>query len=658
MIFARIEAGSFERGVYKNWVITNGLGGFASGSIIGVNSSKYHGLLFAALRPPGERTLLLAKLEEEVLHRGKSFRLGANETRNGVYPEGYQYIQTFELNPFPHFTYVVEDIMLEKTIFMVHGANTTIVKYKVFCPDDIEFNIRITPFVNCRNYHHTVRKNNWPFFQEVTEKGATIEAYYGAPKLKIYSDRANYCKASGYWFENLYYRTENRRGLDPWEDHYMPGAFEITLRNGDTFSIVASTEEEQEVTNPLLKQVEEEKRLAQLVEQAGYNDEFVSRLVLAADSFIVHRQSTDAKTVIAGYPWFTDWGRDTMIALPGLTLVTGRYDEAKEILRTFAKYTKDGLIPNMFPDEGSPPLYNTVDAPLWFFYAVYKYLQYTGDNGFIKEEIFPVLKQIIEKYKTGTHYNIHMDEDGLIIAGSEGLQLTWMDAKVGDWVVTPREGKAVEINALWYNALQIIAQLANRYGEAHNEYQKLANQVRASFAKEFWNKEGKYLFDVVNKDKKDAAIRPNQIFAVSLPFSMLDHSKESAVVNTVWHHLYFSYGLRSLAPGSPNYKGIYDGDVVARDAAYHQGTGWSWLIGHFITAYRRVNDYSSHSREVASQFILPFKAHLREHGLGTVSEIFDGDAPFNPKGCFSQAWGVAEVLRSYVEDVLEQGKNV
>lgn len=655
MIFGRIEAGNVERGIYKNWIVTNGLGGFAAGTIIGANNSKYHGLLFAALRPPGERTLLLAKLEEEVLLRGKSYQLGANETATGVYPTGFKYIQTFELNPFPHFTYVVEDVMLEKYIFMVYGSNTTVVRYSVFCPDDTDFTLKITPFVNCRHYHHTVRKNDWPFHQVTRQNGTFIEAYPGAPRLHLYSDRAFYAKGPGYWFENIFYRTESRRGLDPWEDHYMPGSFLVNLKNGDSVSIIASTEEK-EISNSLLKQVEAEKRLAQLVEKAGYHDEFAARLVLAADSFIVYRQSTQAKTIIAGYPWFTDWGRDAMIALPGLTLVTRRFEEAKEILRTFAKYCKDGLIPNMFPDEGMEPLYNTVDAPLWFFFAVYKYLQYTGDDEFVRDTIFPVLKEIIDHYQKGTHFNIHMDDDGLIAAGTEGTQLTWMDAKVGDWVVTPREGKPVEINALWFNALQVTALLAKKYGEEARDYSLLSNKVRKNFVQVFWNEEGKYLYDVVKGDYKDAAIRPNQIFAVSLPFSLLDHSREAAVVKTVWRRLYCSYGLRSLAPGFPGYKGVYEGDVVARDAAYHQGTGWSWLIGHFITAYRKVNDYSAQSREVAQQFILPFKAHLREHGLGSISEIFDGDPPFRPKGCFSQAWGVAEVLRAYVEDVLETGR--
>lgn len=651
MLFGRGILGDFELTKEKQWVVTNGLGGYASGTPSGANTSKYHGLLFAALKPPGERTLLLAKLDETLYVDGREFSLGANLTGGGVYPEGHLYLHKFELNPFPTYTYSIQGMFLEKVIFMVPGSNTTVVRYALFGGQDMTVALEIRPFINCRHYHHTVRRNDWPFSQQDEEKGVVIEAYPGAPKLRLYSGRAKYHRQAGNWFENLYYPLESERGLEPWEDHYVPGYFEIKLTDGESFGIIASTEEET-LKNPLLLQVSAERRLAQLVEQSGYLEDFVKRLVVAADAFIVHRQSTGTKSIIAGYPWFTDWGRDTMIALPGLTLVTRRFGEAREIIETFARYCKDGLIPNMFPDEGGEPLYNTVDASLWFFHAVYKYLQYTGDHGFIRNVIYPVLKEIIEAYSKGTHFNIGMDSDSLIHAGAQGTQLTWMDAKVGDWVVTPRQGKAVEINALWYNALQVMALLGRNYGGDKAHYITLAENVRRSFIREFWNQDKKCLYDVI-QETRDDAVRPNQIIAVALPFTMLDHSKEAAVVNTVWRELYFSYGLRSLAAGSPGYKGVYRGDVVARDAAYHQGTGWSWLMGPFITAYRKVNDYSPASREVAQRFIAPFKAHLYEHGLNSISEIFDGDPPHKARGCFAQAWGVAEVLRAYVEDVLE-----
>lgn len=652
MIFSRNELGNFDIASDKQWIVANGLGGFASSTLTGANTSKYHGLLFASQRPPGERTLLLAKLDEEVTIDGETFHLSSNQTGNGIYPEGYKYLQSFELRPFPTYTFAIREVIIEKVVFMLKGFNTTIVRYSVYSGSDRPVKFKITPLVNCRHYHHTVRKNNWPFNQEAGENSVLIEAYPGAPVMKLYSEKARYQPGPGYWFEGLYYHQEVRRGLDPWEDHFMPGSFEYELAGSESFGIIASTDNEKEVTNPFLEQVSAERRLANLVEKAGFHEEFVNRLILAADTFIVSRVSTDAKTIIAGYPWFTDWGRDTMIALPGLCLVTKRFDEAKEILYTFARYCRRGLIPNMFPDEGAEPLYNTVDASLWFFHAVSKYIAYTGDTEFLKTEIYPVLKEIINYYRNGTDFNIKMDEDGLIIAGEHGHQLTWMDAKVGDWVVTPRHGKPVEINALWYNALEVINQLAKSYGDVE-DYSKLAGRVRTSFVEKFWNPEKQCLYDVITETGRDDLIRPNQIFAVSLTYSPLDHGRQLKVVNTVWRELYFSFGLRSLAPGSPGFKGVYMGDVVERDGAYHQGTGWAWLIGPFITAYRRVNDYSLESKTVAERFISPFKAHLWDHGIGSISEIFDGERPHQPKGCFAQAWSVGEVLRTYVEDILE-----
>lgn len=652
MIFSRNELGNYERCIDKQWVVSNGSGGYASSTIIGANTSKYHGLLFAALRPPGERTLLLAKLDEDIQIHGFTYSLGCNSTGTGIYPSGYQHLQSFELRPYPTYTYAIKDTVLEKVVFMVRGANTTVVRYTVYAGKGASVKFKVTPFVNCRHYHHTTKKNDWPFNYTADKNTVLIEAYPGAPKLKLYSDKAVYVPDRGYWFEGLFYQQEDRRGLDPWEDHFMPGHFEVELANGESFAVIASIDGEKQVSNPLLEQVSAERRLATLIEEAGFHEEFVNRLLLAADTFIVNRESTGAKTVIAGYPWFTDWGRDTMIALPGLTLVTKRFAEAREILLTFAKYCDQGLIPNMFPDRDEQPVYNTVDASLWFFHAVSRYIAYTGDHEFIKKQIYPALQEIVKSYCQGTRFNIKMEDDGLIFAGEHGQQLTWMDAKVNDWVVTPRHGKPVEINALWYNALQVMSQLAKAYGDKPGEYSDLAKTVQASFVQKFWNPQGKCLFDVITEKGPDAAIRPNQIFAVSLPYSPLDHSKQVEVVNKVWRELYFSYGLRSLSPASPDYHGRYIGDVAQRDGAYHQGTGWAWLIGPFITAFRRVNDYSAESKTIAERFIAPLKAHLWDHGVGSISEIFDGDPPHAPKGCFSQAWSVAEVLRAYVEDIL------
>ena len=395
------------------------------------------------------------------------------------------------------------------------------------------------------------------------------------------------------------------------------------------------------------------RRRSQLTVALPYSDFLPRRLAAAADCFLVQRQSTQSTTVIAGYPWFTDWGRDTMIALPGLTLVTGRFELARELLQTFARHMRHGLLPNMFPDDGQEAIYNTVDAPLWFFQAVYKYLEYTGDDRLVQQELLPVLQEIYRAYRDGTDFGIGMDPDGLIRAGNPEVQLTWMDAKVDDWVVTPRDGKAVEINALWYNALLIMGCLEQRYGIRPTIPANLPEKVAHSFQALFWNNRKQCLADYVREGQQDVAIRPNQILAVSLPFMIIKPEWARKIVWRVWQDLYTPYGLRTLAPQDPGYQGTYGGDRYQRDGAYHQGSAWSWLLGPFITAYRRINGYSPASREVAGQWLAAFEDHLRDAGVGFVSEIFDGDFPHHAQGCIAQAWGVAEILRAYVEDYLE-----
>ncbi|MDA8226989.1 MAG: amylo-alpha-1,6-glucosidase [Desulfitobacterium hafniense] len=649
MNFGLTELSDYQRAVEKEWLVTNGLGGFASSTVGGINARKYHGLLFAALQPPVERILLLAKLEEEVTVDGRIYHLGANLTAGGLHPQGNRYLQHFSLESLPTFTYAIENILIEKTVFMIYGQNTTVIRYNVHSGDGREVKIRITPMVNYRDYHNITRSNDWPFHQEAAGNGVIIEAFPGAAKLHLGGEGVVYHPGQGYWYYGMYYPIETGRGENPWEDHFMPGDFRVDIVGQGNFSIVASTQPVGQVDTAKLQQ-QEEARLARLVEEAGYQDEFLRRLVMAADQFIVERNSTGTKTVIAGYPWFTDWGRDTMIALPGLTLVTGRFDTAREILTTFAKYCKDGLIPNRFPDAGEEPAYNTVDASLWFFQAVYKFLQYTGDYDFIREKIYPVLKDIVRWHLKGTHFDIRVDHDGLIRAGNRETQLTWMDAKVDGWVVTPREGKPVEINALWYNGLKVMEELAGRFGEEREYYRELAERAKESFRRQYWNEAEGCLYDVVGEEK-DGSVRPNQIIAVSLPFTMLDNEQEIRVVNKAWKELYTPYGLRSLSPRDPKYIGVYRGDRFQRDGAYHQGTPWSWLMGPFVTAYCKVNDYSPASRRVAGLMLRAFEGHLREQGLGSIAEIFEGNHPHGARGCIAQAWGVAEVLRAYVEDV-------
>ncbi|WP_066633409.1 amylo-alpha-1,6-glucosidase [Desulfolucanica intricata] len=653
MHFGKGNWKSYEHGIEREWLVTNGLGGYAAGTIIGANTRKYHGLLVASLTPPVRRTLLLAKLDEQLEAGGITYNLAAGQAGDGVTQFGYIHLQRVIIDPFPLFVYSFADITLEKQIFMVHGKNTTVVIYRIINSAAWPAALRLLPLVNCRDFHWTTDRGQLHFTTQAFTRGVSVQAVPEVPAVKIMSS-AGYFRVCEDWFNGMFYAGEHERGLHPYEDHYIPGHFEVQIGAGEvkTVTITATIEDYFSLNGEDLL-VREEKRLKELQEQAGYREPLARQLVLAADNFIVKRQSTGTKSIIAGYPWFNDWGRDTMIALPGLTLVTRRFNDAREILGTYARYCMDGLLPNMFADTDQEPLYNTVDASLWYFQAVYKFLEYTKDYDYIREEIYPVLKDIIHWHVRGTHFNIKVDEDGLLVAGSPGLQLTWMDAKVNDWVVTPRHGKPVEINALWYNALCIFEQLTRRFGKDF-KYPDLPGKVKESFHKKFWYPEAGYLYDVIGEDgKKDAKMRPNQIIAVSLPYSMLTRAQGLSIVQKVWYNLYATYGLRSLSPHDPEYRGVYKGDQVQRDGAYHQGTVWSWLIGPFITAYRKVHDYSPASREQARRFIAPFEDHLPDHGVGSISEIFDGNEPIIPRGTFAQAWGVAEVLRAYVEDVLE-----
>ncbi len=634
------------------WLLTNGLGGFASSTITGLNTRRYHGLLIAALAPPGDRRLLLAKCDEDLYLGGEKHVLGTNQVPGGYAQEGYRHLQRFAQDPFPTYTYRAQDVFLVKRIFMVPGRNATVIRYSLINKNARKATVCIFPLVNCRDYHHTVRENDWPFFQELLgQSRVVVTAYPGAPPLFLASDECAY-ERLGTWYRNMYYAVEEARGLPCLEDHYIPGFFKLTTSSSAEFTITAAAGELLPPEGDVLEE-EARRHRAFLLARAGYKDAFLRQLVLAAADFVVLRRATGKKTIVAGYPWFLDWGRDALISLPGLLLCTGRTAEAKEVLLTFAAYEKDGLLPNNFPDAGEEPWYHAVDAPLWFFYAVQKFLEYTGDYAFVREELYPVLKRIVSHYRKGTRFGIGMDADGLVTAGHPGLQLTWMDAKVGNWVVTPREGKPVEVNALWYNALRLMEQLAVAFGDHSDgkDYRDLAARARESFRKCFWNPEESCLYDVIGKEGKDAAVRPNQILAVSLPHSPLTRDKARLVVRRVWEELYTPCGLRSLSPRHPCYRGRYEGDQVARDSAYHQGTAWSWLLGHFVTAFLKAYGRTPGNLRLARMFLEPFREHLRAHGIGSISEIFDGDAPFHPRGCFAQAWGVAEILRAAVEDL-------
>jgi predicted glycogen debranching enzyme len=638
-----------ETGAGKEWLLTNGIGGFAASTIIGLNTRRYHGLLVASLQPPVDRRLLVAKLDEDLYVNGKRIVLGTNQVRDGYAQRGYLYLQRFERYPFPTYTYRVDSVFLIKRILMVRGENTTVIHYRLLNPFQKKLSLYIFPLVNCRDFHHTTQENDWPFRQRLIQDcRVEIEAFGGSPHIFMAADRAGYVQSPS-WYKGMYYSIEEYRGLPCVEDHFIPGYYVIHSQQSEEFSIAFSTQKIAGFDYSFLEKGERERR-EMLLRKAGSSDPFVQKFVLAADDFIVERKSTGRKSIIAGYPWFNDWGRDAMIALPGLTLCTGRFEDAREILGTFAQNTKDGLVPNMFADAGAEPLYNTVDASLWYLYAVQKYLAYTGDYTFIKYHLWETMREIIHHYRAGTRYGIAMDGDGLIAAGAQGLQLTWMDAKVGDWVVTARQGKPVEINALWYNALMFMSKL-NRIIEKNDEYGEQAAAAGISFLSAFWNEEKQCLYDVIGEAEKDAQIRPNQIIAVSLPYSALPQKQAQSVVERVFDELYAVYGLRSLSPEEKRFEGHYGGDSYRRDGAYHQGTAWSWLLGHFVTAYRKAFNYSPQSRRIAGLLLAPLRDHLRDQGIGAVAEIFDGAYPYTPRGCFAQAWGTAEALRAYLEDV-------
>jgi predicted glycogen debranching enzyme len=650
---------TFEQAIKREWLVTNGLGGFAAGTVAEANTRRYHGLLIAALKPPLGRTVMIAKLDATAHYCGFDYPLSSNELADGsIDPRGYRHVERFRLQDgLPVWEYALGDALVEKRIVMPQGENTTLVRFRVLRASS---GLRLTfrPLCAHRDYHGHAH-GGWDFRTSAMDDGFRIEAYEGAQPYVVRADGSAEVLPAPGWYWRFRHRAEAERGLDETEDLFSPGSFAIELSDGGATTVAISTEANASSDFDGALSVERARRQA-LIESVPQpmDAPWVEQLVYAADQFIVARRSdnaSDGRTVIAGYPWFGDWGRDTMIAVPGLTLTTGRYEVAKDILLTFAKYIDQGMLPNRFPDSGEEPEYNTVDATLWYLHAVYAYTHHSGELDLAKE-LFDALIDIIEWHRRGTRYNIHIDpDDGLLWAGQAGVQLTWMDAKVGDWVVTPRIGKAVEINALWYNALECIADLATRLGKKAlpAQFTSAAKQVSESFSR-FWNEELGCLYDVIDGPvgvekadgrRYDVSVRPNQIFAVSLPYSPLDAVRQRAVVDTCARDLVASHGLRSLAPGSSEYIGAYCGGQVERDGAYHQGTVWGWLLGPFAEAHFRV--YGDAER--ARSFLRPLGGHLREACVGSISEIFDGDAPHRARGCFAQAWSVSETLRVWTE---------
>jgi len=655
--------------IATEWLVANNLGGYASSTILGVNSRKYHGLLVAALNPPANRHVLLSRLDEEIQVGKNTYRTSSIEFRNNTRTEGFAYLTQFILDPFPTYTYDIEQLRLRKTIFMPAKMNVTVSIYRVDNGFDCEAVLRIVPMVNFRHFHSTTEKTslNWDFLQTSSVRETFLRPSNSQWTLGISSSEGEYVPSRGEWMEKIYYRTEDSRGESCLDDNYLPGFFELKLNPNETksFGVFAvGGEKEREAQNILesicrknlevLLHEELERRDRLLAEFSETHDGFafddwLKWCVLAADSFIVDRESVGTKSVIAGYHWFEDWGRDCLVSLPGLTLITGRFEDARQILLTLSSFRDAGLIPNKLPDHAEEkPIYNSVDATLWYINATWQYLKYTGDFLFVRKKLWETLISGIERYIKGTQFGIRLDSDGLIL---HGPKLTWMDTDA-----TPRDGKAVEIQALWYNALKIMQLLATKFDcrEEAERYSELAEKTMRSFNEKFWRSEEGCLFDVVSVDGHgDASFRPNQVIAVSLDFGMLDKGREMMIVENVLKRLWSGYGLRTLPRDDPRYCGVYSGDRTRRDRAYHNGTVWPWLTGPFVTAYVKANSYSTESRNfVSNNLLVPLlKEEVHRGGLGTVSEILDGDSP-QPRGCISQAWSVAEPLRAYIEDVL------
>ena len=638
-----------EQAASREWLEANGLGGWASGTIAGCHTRRYHGLLVAATRPPVARMVLLSKLAETVAFADRRFELDTNRYAGAVHPRGHELLTSFTLDPMPSFVYEAGGVKLKKTVAAIHGENTTVVVYEVL-EAQAPFTLELRPLIAYRDHHALQHANDAIRFANASFKDGVFRAkpYEGAPEIFLQVAEAGF-DAQPDWYFGFEYALEQERGLDAHEDLFCYGAFRRPLTKGERFGVIVSTGEVAG-RDPIAMVSNERARRTLIADAVSPGDDVTRTLALAADAFVA-RRGDDLRTIVAGYPWFSDWGRDTMIALPGLCLATSRHDDAKKILRTYARYANAGMVPNHFPDAGEAPEYNAVDATLWFFVAAHRYLEASGDEEFVLGELLPVFEDIVAWHLRGTRYGIRVDDDGLLLARSPGVPLTWMDAKVGDWVVTPRYGKPVEVQALWYNALSILADLEKRAGRDAESARFLtrAKQVKELFVEIFWNAQASCLFDVVDGDRKEASIRPNQIFALSLPYPLLPKHKARAVLAVVEAKLLTPYGLRSLAPDDPDYRGRYEGGRSLRDASYHQGTVWSWLLGPYADAL--INTNGAVGRAKAREAFEGLAPHLLEAGLGTISEIFDGDAPHAPRGCPAQAWSVGEALRVFKDSV-------
>jgi predicted glycogen debranching enzyme len=663
----------FDQAIQREWLVTNGLGSYAASTALGINTRKYHGLLVAALHPPGDRTVCLAKLDEEVFVGNDIFSLGANEFIDLIQPQGYRFLKEFSVSPFPSYIYKTENIEVKKTIFMPYERNAVVAIYHVKNLGKMDSKMKVYPVMSCRHFQSVVDRTAKPLSFTQTSKAKEVDLVFSQPNATLVSRAIEGTFSSNlHWIDKLRYRKEEEQNESSLDDCFQPGFFEFTLPHNheSKFALAtAVTENNGEAITTLNElgncidaieslQARELNRKNSLLTQfyeahQGVTErDWLSWILLSADSFIVKRGYREF--IIAGYYRFEPWGRDSFISLPGLMLVTGRYEDARKVLLKFSSYSNRGLIPDYIDEKTGVPAYNTVDATLWYVNAVWQYLKYTADFKFVKETFWDGLKDIIDTHRKGTKYDIRVDRDGLLEHGS---RLTWMDAENGGVAVTPRAGKAVEIQALWYNALRICEALAKNYGEdiLADDYSSMADRAKSSFNRDFWNNEKQCLFDVVDEHGADQSVRSNQIIAVGLDFTMLEKDRQNLVVDFVMAEFLTPYGLRTLSKSDPRYRGRYFGDWTTRNLAYHNGPVWPWLTGSLTKAYLRTKGQASRQLKFAQEtFLFPLLSQqVIQSGVGSISELYDADLPYAPGGCIAQAWNVAELLRAYVEDTLQ-----
>ena len=674
--FSQDNLSVFEDAIKNEWLITNGLGGYASSTVLGLNTRKYHALLVAALRPPGERTVILSKLDEDVKIGDKTYQLGANDFEHDIYPQGYKLIKSFSVSPFPTYNFSADNVEVKKTIFLPYEKNAAASLYEVNNQSAEDMTVQIYPLLSYRHFHYTINRKQNPIGLNQSQTEHAVEMTFDNPPASVF------LKAVGgdfvskpLWIDGLFYREEQNRGESSIDESYQPGHFEFHIPKNSfaKFAITAVVGDNREdalkalddfganvgdIENLLGKEINRREKFPELFSGVNkpslFDSDGLGWLLQSANDFVV-KGSAEGRFVIAGYQWFGSWGRDSFVSLPGLMLATGRFEDARKVILDYSNYCKRGLIPNLIDDKTGEPLYNTVDGTLWYINSIFQFLKYTGGFEFVKTFLWPTLNDIIENHRDGTINEIRVDEDGLL---AHGPQLTWMDTIVDGAPFTPRSGKAVEVQALWYNALRVMQLLAEKFGENRvaDDYSKMAEVAKLSFSEKFWDSEKNCLFDVIDDSgNPDRSIRPNQIIVGALDFPLIDKEKANQVVDFVEAELLTPVGLRTLSPKDSRYKGRYEGDRPSRDRAYHSGSVWPWLTGPLTTAYLKAKGYEDSNVQYAyTNFIMPlFTNELQRGGLGTLNEIYDGDAPYMPRGCIAQAWSVAEPLRAVIEDILK-----